>query len=201
MSQKRTYIPTREEYRQTIARLVEEKDLDALVAMRLGCELGMSRIEIVNTKISDIDRINKRGLWVEVAKQVRRGFKRGRGGRIKPNFEMRQREIPINTGLYQLLISYMDTSQIYLLKRHKGDKKKAFTPRYINSIYERAEISWSSHRSRHFFKNQLKDWMRKNRQIDDELVKEYLGHKKDTTELYGSLSWDYKCEILDKVFE
>lgn len=201
MSQKRTYIPTREEYRQTVARLIEEKDLDALVAMRLGCELGMSRIEIVNTKISDIDRINKRGLWVEVAKQVRRGFKRGRGGKIKPNFEMRQREIPINTGLYQLLISYMDNSQIYLLKRHKGDKKKAFTPRYINSIYERAEISWSSHRSRHFFKNQLKDWMRKNRQIDDELVKEYLGHKKDTTELYGSLSWDYKCEILDKVFQ
>jgi integrase len=201
MSQKRTYIPTREEYRQTVARLIEEKDLDALVAMRLGCELGMSRIEIVNTKISDIDRINKRGLWVEVAKQVRRGFKRGRGGRIKPNFEMRQREIPINTGLYQLLISYMDNSQIYLLKRHKGDKKKAFTPRYINSIYERAEISWSSHRSRHFFKNQLKDWMRKNRQIDDELVKEYLGHKKDTTELYGSLSWDYKCEVLDKVFQ
>lgn len=201
MSKKRTYIPTREEYRQTVARLVEEKDLDALIVMRLGCELGMSRIEIVNTKISDIDRINKRGLWVEVAKQVRRGFKQGRGGKRKPNFEMRQREIPINTGLYQLLISYMNNSQVYLLKRHKGDKKKAFTPRYINSIYERAEISWSSHRSRHFFKNQLKDWMRKNRQIDDELVKEYLGHKKDTTELYGSLSWDYKCEVLDKVFQ
>lgn len=199
--QKRTHIPTRDEYRQTLARLTEEKNLDALVAVRMGCELGVSRLELVNIKVSDIDRMNKRGIWVEVAKKVRRGYKKGRGGHLQRKFEMRQREIPINTSLYQLLISYIDKSQVYVLKRHKGDKTKVFVPRNVNKIYEDAGIPWSTHRSRHFFTNCVKDWMRKNRVMDDELIKEYLGHQKTVTENYGGLSWDYKIETIDKVFQ
>jgi len=199
--QKRAHIPTRDEYQKTLTKLTEQKNLDTLIALRLGCELGLTRLEIVNLKTTDLDRINKRGLWVEVAKQVRRGNKKGRGGRYKPNFEMRKREVPVNTSLYQLLISYIDKSQVYILKRHKGDPRKPFTPRYINKLYEKSGLTWATHHSRHFFKNQVKDWMRRHHQIDDELIKDYMGHKKDTTETYGDLSWDYKLEILDGVFQ
>ncbi len=201
MMQKRSHTPTRDEYRKATAVLTERKDLDTLIAVRLGCELGLSRLEIVNLKVTDLDRINKRGLWIEVAKQVRRGSKKGRGGKFKPHFEMRKREIPVNTGLYQLLISYIDKTQVYILKRHKGDPRKPFVPRYINKLYEKSGVPWATHHSRHFFKNQVKDWMRTNHQIDDELVKDYLGHQKDTTENYGELSWDYKLEVIDKVFQ
>jgi len=201
MSQKRTHIPINDEYQKTIAKLVEQKNIDALVAVRLGCEMGLTRIEIANAKVSDLDRMNKRSLWVEIAKQVRRGSKRGRGGHFKPHYEMRSREMPVNLSLYQLLISYIDKSQIYIIKRHKGKAVKPFTPRYINTIYEKAQIPWATHRSRHYFKSRVKDWMRKNHMIDDELMKELLGHKMDTTELYGAISWDYKLEVMDKVFQ
>jgi len=197
--EKRKKIPTREEYRQTVARLTEEKNIDALVALRMTCELGVTRLELANIKNTDLDRINKRGVWIEVAKHIRR---RKQKTKRKPMMEMRQREIPVNTGLYQLLISYMDTkNQVFILKRHVGDHTKPFTPRNINKIFYDAGIPWSPHKSRHYFKNQVKDWMRKNRVMDDELIKDYLGHKKTTTESYGSLSWDYKLEVIDKVFE
>jgi hypothetical protein len=199
--EKRHYVPTNDDYKKTIARLTDEKKLDTLVAVRMGCELGISRLELANARVSDLDRINKRGLWIELAKGVRSGRKKGWGGKFHPNFEMRQREIPVNTGLYQLLITYIDRSQVYILKRHKGDINKPFSVRYINTLYEDANIPWSSHRSRHYFKNRVKDWMRANRQMDDELIKDYLGHKKNTTELYGSLSWDYKLSTIDLIFE
>lgn len=201
MTPKRTHVPTNEEYQNTIAKLIEEKNLDALVIVRLGCEMGLTRIEIANVKVSDLDRMNKRSLWVEIAKQVRRGSKHGRKGKWKPNYEMRSREVPVNISLYQLLISYIDKSQIYITKRHKGKANKPFTPRNINTIYEKAQIPWSTHRSRHYFKSRMKDWMRKNHMIDDELMKDLLGHQKDTTELYGNISWDYKLEVVDGVFQ
>jgi hypothetical protein len=43
--------------------------------------------------------------------------------------------------------------------------------------------------------------MRSSRQIDDELIKDLMGHKKDQTEQYGGLSWDYKLSVIDKVFQ
>ena len=75
MNEKRSLVPDHELYRQTLARLIENKEITTLIAVRLGCELGITRLEIVNAKVSDIDRINKRGLWIEVAKRVRRGNK------------------------------------------------------------------------------------------------------------------------------
>lgn len=199
--QKRAKIPDRNEYRQTLTRLIENKDMTTLVAVRMGCEMGLSRIEIVNSRISDLDRFHKRGLWIEKAKKVRRGYKYTKKGKKKPVFEMRQRELPINPSLYQLIMTYIDKNQVYILKREKGDFNKVFSPRYVNTLYEQNDISWSSHKSRHFFKNMVWDWMRENRQVDPGLVKELMGHKKSQTERYGSISWDYKRDVIDKVFE
>ena len=65
---------------------------------------------------------------------------------------------------------------------------------------EKANIQWSSHKSRHFFKSQIWTWMRENKQVDPGLVKDLMGHKKTVTEIYGPISWDYKCGMVDKVF-
>ncbi len=197
---KRGYVPDLETYRQTLTRLIENDKIKALIAVRMGCEMGLSRIEIVNAQATDIDRINKRGLWIEVAKRVRRGRKTVDGKKI-PVFKMRQREIPINSNLYQLIKTYNSNGQKYLLHREKGNIIKPFIPRYINTLYESNNIVWSSHKSRHFFKAQVWSWMQKNQQVDTGLLKEYLGHEKDTTENYGTYSWDYKLEVLDKVFK
>lgn len=197
---KRTYIPNSQIYKDVLAKLIEKDDLTTLIAIRMGCEMGLSRIEIVNSRVSDIDRINKRGLWVEVAKRVRRG-KKIVDGEKKSVFKMRQREIPINNSLYQLIKAYANHNQKFILQREKGDITIPFIPRYINTLYELNEVPWSSHKSRHFFKAQVWSWMQKNRQVDPGLLKEYLGHKKSTTENYGEYSWDYKLEVLDKVFE
>jgi len=152
MSEKRNVVPDREKYSQTLSRLSENDEIKTLVAIRMGCEMGMTRLEIVNSRVSDIDRINKRGLWVEVAKRVRRGKKRVNDKKI-PVFEMRQREIPINSNLYQLLKTYTKSSQMYILHREKGDIKSPFIPRYINTLYEANDVPWSTHGSRHFFKS------------------------------------------------
>jgi len=119
MKPKRTYIPEKQEYKNTITRLIEKGDLTTLIAVRMGAELGMSRIEIVHSRVSDIDRYHKRGLWIETAKQVRRGYTKTKEGKRKPKFEMRKREIPINPSLYQLLKSYVDETQKYILHRKK----------------------------------------------------------------------------------
>lgn len=199
--EKRAKIPDRDEYRQTLTRLIENGNLTTLIAVRMGCEMGVSRLEIVHARVSNIDRFHKRGLWIEKAKRVRRGYKRDKKGVKHPVFEMRQRELPINPNLYQLIMSYIDKNQMYILKRDKGDVNKSFSERYINTLYEQSGIIWSSHKSRHFFKDMVWDWMRVNRQIDPGLVKDLLGHKKSQTEDYGSLSWDYKCDVIDQVFK
>ena len=199
--EKRSLIPSQEQYKQTLTRLIEGGQLTCLVAVRMGCEMGMTRIEIINSRVSDLDRYHKRGLWIERAKKVRRGIKTMEDGTKKVVFEMRKRELPVNPNLYQILKSYINKDQMFILKREKGNFNNPFIPRYINHLYEANEIPWSTHKSRHFFKNMVIDWMRNNRQMDQGLIKDLLGHKKSQTESYGSISWDYKCDVIDKVFE
>ncbi len=187
---KRIIIPSKNQYQETLKNLTELDCMKTLVATRLGCELGLSRIEVCNAEISNIDRDHKRGLWIQVAKKVRRGSK----------FEMRSREIPINVNLYAFLKNYIRQDQKYILVRERGDINKPFSPLHINYLYERSSVPWSSHKSRHYFKNRLYDWMRENRCVDPALVKELMGHHLDVHESYGSISWDYKIEIIDKVF-
>lgn len=199
MDGKREYVPDREMYRQTLTRLMEDDQITTLVAVRLGCELGLTRLEIVNAKVDDIDVTNKRSLNVRVAKRVRRGNKKVDGKKI-PVFKMRTREIPININLYQLLKTYMKGSNIYILHREKGDQKESFIPRYVNYLYDSNDIPWSSHKSRHFFKSQVWSWMMKNHQPDRALLQEFMGHQKDVHDSYGEYAWDYKLEVVDGVF-
>ena len=190
---KRNLIPSTEQYNETLQQLIEQNDMNTLIAVRLGCELGMSRIEIVNAEIRNIDREHKRGLWIDVAKHVRRG---------KDKFVMRSREIPINLDLYTLLLNYVDKDLKYILKRErKGPIAKPMQELHINYLYERANIPWATHKSRHYFKNRVRDWMRTNRQMDEELVRHFMGHKHmDAHQSYGDFSWDYKLDVIDNVF-
>jgi len=189
--EKRILIPSKQQYQETIKQLSEQNLMTTLIAVRLGCELGMSRIEVCNAEVNNIDRYHKRGLWVEVAKHIKRDGK----------FVMRSREIPINIGLYSLLMNYIDQDTKYVLKRErKGNITKPMQPLQINYLYEQSNIAWSTHKSRHYFKEQLWTWMRNNRQIDSALTKELMGHSKTVDESYGGISWDYKLETIDKVF-
>lgn len=116
---------------------------------------------------------------------------------------MRSREIPISVNFYSLLLIYIDRDSKYILKRERmRDISKPFQSLHINYLYGEAGIPWSTHKSRHYFKNAIKDWMRTNRQMDDELIRHYMGHAPmNGHEAYGSFSWDYKLDIIDKVFQ
>jgi len=193
--EKRNLIPSNEQYQQTI------KDLfRTLIAVRLGCEMGMTRLEIVNARLSDLDRYHNRGLWVEIAKKVHRGNKIV-DGKKTAQFQARSREIPMNSSLYGLVKGFASRSPVYILYREKGDPMKPLVTRNLNSLYENAGIPWSTHKSRHYFKNRMLDWMRTNRQVDFELLSDLLGHKKSQTMQYGDISWDYKIKIVDEVFK
>lgn len=198
--EKRTFVPDKRTYNDTINKLFENNKITESIAVRLGCELGMSRLEIVNAKVIEIDKIHQQGLDVSVSKRVRRGNKIINGGKRRPNYEMRIREIPINRNFYQILKIYIKQSGIYILQRERGDDNKAFHVDMIDKMYYANEIPWSSHKSRHYFKSQVWSWMMKNRRPDTALLKELMGHKKDTHETYGDYSWDYKLEVLDGTF-
>ena len=43
--------------------------------------------------------------------------------------------------------------------------------------------------------------MREQRSMDEELVNDYMGHSNKTVASnYGVIKWDYKLDVLDKVF-
>ena len=200
MNKKRSLIPSNEQYQQTIKELTDKNLFRTLIAVRMGCEMGMTRLEIVNARISDLDRYHNRGLWVEIAKKVHRGNKIVDGVKTA-QFQARSREIPMNTSLYALVKGFASKSPVYILYREKGDIMKSLETRNLNTLYTNAGISWSTHKSRHYFKNRILDWMRTNRQVDFELLADLLGHKKTQTMQYGSISWDYKQNIIDEVFK
>jgi len=200
MNEKSQYVPDHETYKHTLGKLTENNEIMTLLVIRLGCELGLTRLEIVNIKIDDIGTPHARCLKVRVAKRVRRGTKIVDGKKL-PIFKMRIREIPINVSLFQIVKTYMSNSNIYLLHREKGNQKKPFIPRYINYLYGKNNVPWSPHKSRHYFKSQVWSWMMKNKQPDRALLQELMGHQKDVHDSYGEYSWDYKQEVLDKVFE
>lgn len=188
---KRTLIPSNEQYQTTIKALTDKQLFRTLIAVRMGCEMGMSRLEICNARLSDLDRIHPRGLWVEIAKRVNRGGV----------FQARSREIPVNSGLYALIKGFSSNGSIFILHREKGDANDLLQTRNLNSLYDLAAIPWSTHKSRHYYKNRVLDWMRTNKQVDFELIADLLGHKKTQTQQYGSISWDYKIKTIDEVFK
>lgn len=184
-------IPSKEQYHDTLKRVIESGNSRLELIIRMGAELGMSRLEIAFAEVDNIDRYHKRGLFVKVAKKVRR----------QNEWKPRSREIPINVNLYSLLQASVDRDWRYIIKKYKHvQAQNPMVPDNINALYNEANIPWSSHKSRHYFKNQMMDWMRRNRSVDVGLVKTLMGHQLDVHETYGSISWDYKQEIVDKVF-
>lgn len=198
--QKRTLIPSNEQYQAVIKELTDKNLFRTLIAVRLGCEMGMTRLEIVNARLSDLDRYHNRGLWVEIAKKVHRGNKIIDGVKTA-QFQARSREIPMNSSLYGLVKGFASRSPVYILYREKGNVMEPLETRNLNSLYTLAEIPWSTHKSRHYFSNRIMDWMRNARQVDEGLLADLLGHKKSQTQQYGSLSWDYKLRVIDEVFK
>jgi hypothetical protein len=187
-------IPSKEQYIQTLNNLITSHNFECYKVVRMGCEMGLSRQDIVNIETSNIDRYHPRGLWIEISKRVNRGTKE------KPNYEMRSREVPINQNLYAYLMTSLDKKSKYLIKKTKGIINKPYTIQRVDELYKEAQIPWSPHKSRHLFKTLVWEWMRKNRQIDPGLMKELMGHKKSVDEEYGFIGWDYKLEVMDKVF-
>jgi len=198
--QKRTLIPSNDQYQSVIKELTDKNLFRTLIALRMGAEMGMTRIEIANARLSDLDRYHNRGLWVEIAKKVRRGSKTIDGVKT-PVFQARSREIPMNSSLYALVKGFASKSPVYILYREKGDLMKPLETRNLNTLYENAHIPWSTHKSRHYYKNRVLDWMRTNKQVDFELLSDLLGHKKTQTMQYGNISWDYKQKTIDEVFK
>jgi len=186
-------IPSKTQYKQLINELTTKKLWNTLLVVRMGCELGLARIDIVNAEIKNVDLHHPRGLWVEISKKVKRKGKQ---------MEMRSREIPIPPSLYGFIQNYIDTNQKYILKRKKGNIMEPFEVQKINDLYALGGLSWSPHKSRHHYRTRLKAWMRENRQFDEEVVDALMGHKpREAKEMYGVIDWEYKQEIVDKVFE
>jgi integrase len=189
-------IPDKTLYKQTVSRLATEGLWDCLLAVRMGCEMGLARIDIVNAEVKNINRNHTRSLWIEISKMVKRG-----GSKEKPIYKMRSRDIPVNPGLYSVLMNYIDKDTKYVLKRKKGEITKPFDVQRINELYEEGKIPWSPHKSRHYFRTELNAWLRTNRMMDSELVDSLMGHRpKGASEMYGVISWEYKQEVVDKVF-
>lgn len=70
----------------------------------------MAREEIVNLQRNNLERYHDKGLWVEKAKRIKKG-----NSKI---YEMRSREVPINSGLYTLLRAYLEThTSPYIIDR------------------------------------------------------------------------------------
>ena len=182
-------IPSKAQYQETLTRLVTDKLFDVVLVVRMGCEMGMSRQDIVNAEIKNLDK-KPRGLYVEKSKLVKRGGK----------YQMRSREIPINPNLYSFIQQYIDRDQKFILKKTR-EIEEPFKVLHVNELYNKGNVSWSPHKSRHYFRTQLKTWMRAQRSMDEELIDSLMGHQpRGARELYGVIDWSYKQEIVDKVF-
>jgi len=186
-------IPSQTQYKELIKDLTTKKLWNTLIVVRMGCELGLARIDIIHAEVKNIDMHHPRGLWVEISKRVKRKGKQ---------MEMRSREIPIPPSLYGFIQNYIDKDQKYILKRQKGNIMIPFEVQKINDLYTLGSVSWSPHKSRHYFRTCLKAWMRENRQFDEEVIDALMGHQpREAREMYGVIDWGYKQEIIDKVFQ
>lgn len=186
-------IPTMEQYQAELRRL--STNLRALVMLRLAAETGMTRIEIASIKKENLDR-SRRELYLHRSKAV----KRKKDGKIV--YVERNRHVPINASLMPLLLAYVDShdSPYIFNQSHHYKVIHPMLPEAINALFIKWEIPWSPHKFRHFFKQQVKDWMIKERQVDTEVIKEIMGHEMNIHESYGANTLEYKLRIVDGTF-
>ena len=109
-------------------------------------------------------------IWVELSKRV------NKGSRKTPKYKMRSREILINKNLYAFLLKYIDKKTKYILKKKRGETNQPNTIQRIDELYKYNNIPWSPHKSRHYFRTEVKGWIREQRSMDEELINEYMSH-------------------------
>ncbi|MCD4766364.1 MAG: site-specific integrase [Methanosarcinales archaeon] len=186
------FVPTWEQYKKELSRI--SSDIKGTIIIRLLSECGIAREELACALRINLDLHHTRGLWIEKAKKVKRGS----------GYEMRSREVPVNSSLYPLLKAFLDTSPgPFVINRMRSTNMQlALTPRNINTIFDNhLNIPWSPHDCRHFFRSQVRFWMIREKQIDIQVIKEIMGHTLQVHEKYGGESpFEYKLEIVDSVF-
>jgi len=185
-------VPSTALYRKTLKELIEKGEIRTATVCRLAAEGSCCRIEIVNARVNQIDSKYKRGLDLSIAKRIR--------GRQAKKSHMRTRCIPLNISLYAWLLDNLDLKQTYIIPRIKGDFNKPFNERHLNNLFEKNNLPFTIHQLRHYFKSRVWEYMIKDRRPDIGVIKEMMGHKKTVHEAYGNYSWEYKLEIVDKVF-
>ena len=188
------FVPTWNQYKKELSRI--SGDIRGTIIVRLLSECGIAREELAYALRINLDRHHTRGLWIEKAKKVKKG--------AKSNYEMRSREVPVNSSLYPLLKAYLDISPgSFVINRMRNTNMQLpLTPRNINTIFDKhLNIPWSPHDCRHFFRSQVRFWMIKEKQIDIQVIKEIMGHTLEVHEKYGGESpFEYKLDIVDSVF-
>lgn len=186
-------VPTMDEYREL--KIMLSTNLRGLVMMRLAAETGITRIELAYI-LKDNLNIDKCELYIPRSKSVKKKIK----GKIQ--YVERNRYVPINSTLMPLLLAYInshDSPYIFPPKNHYR-KINHIAPEVINKLFKEWDIPWSPHKFRHFFKQQMKESMIKNKAVDMEVIKELMGHNLSISERYGSNSFEYKMDLVNRTF-
>lgn len=191
------FTPTKSQYTTQLQAL--SGNLRGTIMMRLTCETGIARDELANLKRDNLDKIHQYGLWIDKAKAIKSKKRNG-----KWDYEMRVREVPINSSLYTLLDAYLQThTSPFILDRLRHTKDiHPLKANSINHIFnDELKCLWSPHDCRHYFRSQIRKWMIKERQMDEQVIKEMMGHTLDISERYGGDSdFEYKLDIVNAVF-
>ena len=191
------FVPTKGQYTEQLQTL--SGNLRGTIMMRLCCETGIARDELANLRRENLDKIHPGGLWIDEAKVIKDKKRHG-----KWEYEMRVREVPVNTSLYTLLDAYLQThTSLYIVDRTRHTKDvKPLKANSINHIFDNElNCAWSPHDCRHFFRSQVRKWMIKERQMDEQVIKEMMGHSLSISERYGGESdFDYRLDIVNATF-
>ena len=183
------------QYKTELMRLVS--NTRATLMMRMLAETGMAAEELVNIRKDNLD-IQLRKLYLPKSKKIK--DKKNRG---KWMYKERNRYVPINVNLLPLLVTYMNShdSPYIFPPTYKYKKIRPMKSGTINELFLTWKIPWSPHKFRHYFRMATRYWMIKERRVDEQVIKEIMGHKLDMNEQYGGDSmFEYKLEIVDAVF-
>jgi len=189
-SSRRHHVPTWDEYKKVLSEKIEDSRLYYLI--RLGHELGISPYAVVNLRKIHFCSMQPRSIFVEVAKSIKR-FK-------KSAPVMRSRLLPINDSLYAGLKEYIKTHDSkYLVPNKKG--YNCLTVCRICQMFQSEGIGWTPHKSRSFFKNQMKTVLIPLGMYDEGEVRKIMGHQpRDSGERYDDLNFELACLYVNKVF-
>lgn len=190
----KNFTPTRAQYNEKLKEL--SSNLRGTIMLRLPSETGIVREELATILRSNLDKMHPQGLWVEKAKHVKRGRKN--------EYQMRSREVPVNSSLYTLLNAYLatHTSPFVIDRLRHTPEPLRLSNTMINIAFdEQYHIPWSPHQCRHYFKNQVKAWMRENHMMDEEALRQMMGHAiRDAHEGYGGADFEWNLKIVEGAF-